>query len=331
MSEIPFYFCSPTPRFFRDKGLFKNPKNVAFITWAFERCSPEERTIFHNDIKITLKPYQFIFGRRVCSEETGLTENEVRTQTEKWENAGYLKNTTNQIPNRITNRFTVYEWVLTDFVRCNNQPNPQLNHQPTTNRPPTDHHNQEDKKTRYKESHHPYPSSKTASSSDDDLTGLTDDFLSTEEKEEQPRIEVYKGIALTQQELDACIAVKGSLEAVKVAIEYIMRSPGRKRKIYDWPNALASWQIKSSIKPRLKENEEMAHRLSQNFDSFKKGNGYRCRVFHEKKKDQKGVLFESQSSYIEPVFVPFVDGEFKDKVSKFVRDKKMQKGRISLS
>jgi len=110
-----------------------------------------------------------------------------------------------------------------------------------------------------------------------------------------------------------------------------LRSPGRKCKIYNWPNALATWEIKNTIKPRVKENEEMAQRLSKTFDSFEKGNGRTARVYHDRQKDQKGILFEPQSPYLQSLFIPFTDSEFKEKVSKYLRDNKMQQGRISNS
>lgn len=313
MSELPFYFHAPTPRYFRDNGLLKNQKNLAFITWCFERCSPEERIIFHDNQKITLKPYQFIFGRPTCSDATGLTDDEIRTQQKRWENLGFLK----KAPNKTPNRFTIYEWVLTAFLKDD----PQLKPRQTPDGSPTNPHNQDIKKTRSKEDHHPYPSSEN--------DGLTDDFPSIEKKEEEIKIEVYSGIFLTQSELDQCIAIKGSLEAVKHAVEFIMRSPGRKRKIQDWPRAMTTWEIKTNIKPRLKENEDMAKRLENTFQDFKDGNGYRCYIYTDKKKDQRGILMESSSAYVEPFFVSFVDPEFKEKVSKFLRDKKMQKGRLA--
>lgn len=363
MSELPFYFHAPTPRFFRDNDLFKNPKNKAFVDWCFERCSPEERTVFYNYQKITLKPYQFIFGRDTCIEATGLTENEVRTQQKRWENYGYLKNITNKTTNKTTKRFTIYEWVLTDFIKNDNQQNNQQNNQQTTKRPPRDHHNQEYKIYRSKEDHHPYPSSKILPFGDDDQKdGLTDDFSSKNKKQEQqsklstnpeqvpistqspqvptqhniyykpqvPKIEVYTGVFLTQEELDECLAIKGSLEAVKTAIEHILRSPGRKCKIYNWPATLSTWQIKSTIKPRAREHEEMGLRLEQEYSNVP---GWCCNVYTDRHKDQKGILFYNSSSAgnSEPVFISFVDPEFKQKTSKILREKRMQKGRISNS
>ncbi len=309
MAEIPFYFHAPTPRFFRDNGLFLNPKNKAFVDWCFERCSPEERIVFHDSKKITLKPYQFIFGRVICSEETGLTENEVRTQQLRWESLGFLKKTTN----KTTNRFTLYEWVLIAFLRNDHQ----QNNQQTTNKPPTNHHNQEDKIERSKESHQSL-----------DAPKVTDDFsFEKKEKITKGKIEIYPGEFISQETLDACIAIKGSQESVSYAIGYILRHPSRKSKIRDWPSTLAKWEIKSDIKPKIKENEEMGQRLENEHGN---SHGWRCEMHTDRKKELKGVLFYNSVSTgnSEPVFIPFVDLEFKEKASKILREKNMQRGKI---
>lgn len=127
--KIPFIFLSPIPKFFKDKGFLKNPKNAAFILWCFERCSYEAREIIHDNQKITLQPYQFVFGRVTCSEETGLTEDEVRTQQKRYENLFYLK----KAPNKTPSRFTIYEWSTELFCNIN----PQVNHQVTPKSPPS--------------------------------------------------------------------------------------------------------------------------------------------------------------------------------------------------
>lgn len=134
MSKIPFRFI-PVPQYFFDNGWLKNPNNSSFILWCFSRCSNERRNVCWDRKNITLEPYQFIFGRKKCSEETGLTENEIRTQQLSMESAGFLKKATNKTPNR----FTIYEWSTEVFSENDHQ----QNHQLTTNRPPTDHHKQE--------------------------------------------------------------------------------------------------------------------------------------------------------------------------------------------
>ena len=308
MSEIPYFFHTPVPKYFRENGLFKNCKNVAFITWCFERCSSEERTIFHDNKLITLKPYQFIFGRVSCVEETGLTDDEIRTQQKRWETAGFLK----KAPNKTPNRFTVYEWVMTAFLKSDPQQNPRQ----TPNRPPTNPHNLEDKIDRSKEDLPSY-----LPSLDDGI----DDF--SKSAKEIALIEVYPGVKLSQAELDECIAIKGSLDSVTNAISYIMNCKGRKKKITNWPNAMLTWTIKTNARSRLEENEARGAKLEKEFHGV---SGWYCRVYTDRKKDQRGLLFENTASVgnNEPIFITFIDPEFDDKVNKTLRDKKMQKGRI---
>lgn len=71
-AEIPFYF-DPIPKYFREKGWFQDPKTTAFVVWSFSRCYRIEREIIHDNQKLLLSPFSFIFGRRQCSIETGLT------------------------------------------------------------------------------------------------------------------------------------------------------------------------------------------------------------------------------------------------------------------
>jgi len=322
MTKVPFFFPAPTPIFFRKQGLFKNPKNKAFVDWCFERCSPDERTIFHCNIKIILKPYQFIFGRNVCSEETGLTENEVRTQQERWENAGYLKKTTNKSTGKTTNRFTVYEWSMSEFIKTDHQPNNQQNHFETTNRPPTDHHNQEEEISRSKEYHHPFPSSKDSPKR---LDELNEDFLKKEKEEKQ--IEIYRNdedehlVKMTQKVLDECLSVKGSLDSVKKSVEFIMKAPSRKKEISNWPNALRTWKVEPTVKSRVHSSEEIAIRLAALNEN---SSPWTCEIARNPLKDERGLSFYPTMGQCQQIFISFSDPEFESKCRKLCQEKKLR-------
>ena len=122
MSEIPYFFETPIPINFRRDGWFSTDNTLKFVTWAFSRCSSIEREICHDSQRIVLKPFQFIFGRRICSTETNMSEMEVRIQQKRMEDAGFLRKTTNKTPNR----FTIYEWVTEAFSqRALKQPTKQ--------------------------------------------------------------------------------------------------------------------------------------------------------------------------------------------------------------
>jgi hypothetical protein len=339
MAKIPFSFTA-IPNYFHENGWFDNPNTILFLIWSFSKCSSEARTIEHDHKIINLAPYEFITGRSKSAAECFLTEEAFRHQLNTMSNAGFLKKTPNSTPNR----FTCYVWVTERFSKHN----PQLNTSSTPNSTPALPPQSRYKTIRTKESHQSkIETSKVLPLRPD---GLTDDLSSFDQiknskvsagnpaqhnvyyQDTHKKLnEVFPGVFLSDDDLQTCISIKGSLEKVKEAIEYILRSPGRKRKIYNWPNTLATWDIKSDIKPRIQENEEMAKRASQLFDSYEKGNGWRCHYHHDRIKDQKVLSFEPNSAYMESISIPLVDPDFKAKVALFVRDKKMQRGRISKS
>lgn len=135
MSTINFNF-DITPTYFRKNGWFKCDNTFKFVSWCFSRCHSKEKTIVHDNQTLKMKPFQFIFGRYKCSEETNMSEREVRTQQKLMENSGLLKKS----PNKTPNRFTIYEWVTDRFSESSDQ----VKDQQTTNRRPTNDHKQEE-------------------------------------------------------------------------------------------------------------------------------------------------------------------------------------------
>src|SRR6185369_3347796 len=250
---------------------------------------------------------------------------------------------TNQNPNQTTNQNNAYNPSEMDNSEIDHQPktqpNHQPNHRPTTNRPPTDHHNQDHKILRSEEDHHPYPSSFDAAALPN---AVTDDFLSKEDGETRKGKKTKttklfhefifivnkanKLVKISEEDLQACIAIKGSLEAVKNAMEYVLRSPGRKSEIYDWPHTLSVWAIKVDIKSRLKENEETAERLITTYADHHTGWAFRKHT--DKRKDISGVLFYNNLSHTESVFIAYTDAEFAKKCSDLLRKYKMQLSRV---
>lgn len=142
VSEIPFFF-DPVPKYFRSAGWFKDPKTAAFVVWSFSRCSRDEREVIHDNQKITLGAFSFIFGRHQCALETGLTEDEIRTRIKRFEKAGLLE----KHPNKTPNRFTILRWIIELFLESIPQQNPQ--HIPRTY--PIKTHNKEYRSLRRKE------------------------------------------------------------------------------------------------------------------------------------------------------------------------------------
>lgn len=367
MSKIPYFFETPVPRYFRDNGWFKNPTTRLFIMWSFERCSPDEREVLYDHTKIRLKPYQFIFGRKVCSDELRITEGEVRNQVNNLVKAGFLKNATNST----TKRYSVYEWVTEAFSKSNNQVNSQV----TTKWQPSNNHNQDIKNKRNKKkNHHPKVSSS------DKILNLTDDlFFDSEDKEQtsffeeieslsnemsieevikakleqhqvrehqkleqhqiaekhkpvtkkikndkakHDEIEIYPHIFMSQTVLDKCIAIKGSRENVERAVEAIMRSPGRKREIYDWPNTMLTWKIKPNLVTHFEENEKIAKNICKIHACH---STFPCSITSSLEKDIKYFSIQPATSEGH-IHIALSDPEFKPKVRKALQDRKMPLG-----
>ena len=188
----------------------------------------------------------------------------------------------------------------------NDRPNDCLT---TDQRLPNDELRKKKKDKNEKESHPSIPSLPA--------DRMIDDFSS--------KIEVYKGIFLTQVELDACLKIKGSLENVRDAIAFIQNSKRRKHDITDWPNALSRWKIENKAQTCVQDNISYADKLCKEFEDFKKGNGWRCYMYTDRKKDQRGILFESESAYQQAFFIPLIDQELKNKAEEFIKTKKMRR------
>jgi hypothetical protein len=269
---------------------------------------------------IQLQPLQFVFGRKICSEETGLTENEVRTQQFRWENLKILKKATNKTPNK----FTIYEWSW-DII---SETDHQQNHQLTTNRPPTDHHNQEYKNKRIKKDHH-LDTPIAASSPDDDLI---DDLSSDKRKSKAKslrktaRTHIYGDVYLNEKELQTCLLARPDLETIREIVKQAMTWGGRVRPIKNWVKTIVSWNVSSinRVMEREKINAEYGVSLEKIYGFSV--TGWVCRVYHDRKKDVKGMLFEKMSGTAwDPEFVAFNDTKFKDKITKIIMDKQMQR------
>jgi len=152
MSKIEFTF-STFPHYFRKNGwLDPKPdgshfKMLSLLMWIFENCSSEDRNKFHDHKLINLKPYHFIFARDRCYQETGLTEDEVRTRL-KWMVKSKI---VEKSPDSIPNRFTIYRVMTETFFETR----PQLETNPVPNRSPTGPQlyilEEEDKKIRIEE------------------------------------------------------------------------------------------------------------------------------------------------------------------------------------
>jgi hypothetical protein len=182
----------------------------------------------------------------------------------------------------------------------------------TTERRPNDDKQERRMKKNEKEDHPSIPSKGSR--------GMTDDFSFQEEM-----IEVIPGVLLTKPDLEKCLYLKGSLEKVQEAIQFIQDNPKRKNDITDWPNALSRWKVESKSKVRMEDHIHFAEKLCHAFENFGETHGWRCSMYTDREKDQRGVLFESKSSYQEAIFIALADGEFKRKCEETLLSKNMRK------
>ena len=317
VSKIPYFFETPVPKYFREAGWFKNENTWKYVTWAFSKCQTQPHAVVIEGRELTLAPYEFISGRLSSPKECYLTENIFRNQQKMLVNAGFLKKTTNSK----TNHYSCYVWVTERFNKNDNQ----QNNQPRTNHAPTVNHKSEEKKNRSKESHPSIPSSEKKGTED----GLIDDLFSKEEQKE--KIHVHSGkyfngnsceVYLSKEDLDECIKIRGSLDRVKDVIIQVQNWPGRKYEITNWPNTIKTWNFKNVVANRMAENEKLGKTLEEFYENSP---GWRCRTYHDKKKDQRGVLFEGEDAYMTPIFIPFVETNFNEKCKEIIISKKMKK------
>lgn len=313
MSKIPFKFFPIPPEFLTDDFLY-DPDMMKFIRWIFKRISSSKSTVplKKHKINLELSPFEFMFGRQSCSLECGITEKKIQGRLNQLKKLKYLK----KVVSKSVSTYTVYTLVTTTFTQNSGQHNGQHSGQHMGQHMA---HNLEEKKTRYKEKNHPSIPSKSNEVNEPDSGLMIDDFSS------KGKIEIYKEIFLTQHELDACVKIKGDIEKVKQAIEFIQNSKRRKHEISDWPNALAKWKIENKANVRVEDNLHYAKTLCKEFEQYKQGQGCRCYMYTDKKKDQTGILFEFESAYKQAIFFSFVDGEFKQKCDNTIKTNKMRK------
>ena len=117
MSEIPYYFETPVPKYFRENGWFDNENTFKFVTWAFSRCSTRSHKVVMQGKEIILAPFEFIAGRVSSSKECFLTEKQFRGQLFSLLDAGILKKTANSK----ANQYSCYIWVTTAFDKIQGQ------------------------------------------------------------------------------------------------------------------------------------------------------------------------------------------------------------------
>jgi len=135
--KILFAFTA-IPNFLLLQEHFQDHALILLMLWLFRRTDYKRHSAFLEGKTVELEAEEFIFGRKKCAEETGLSEQVIRTRLNRLLNHRWIS----KISTKSTNKFTVYKWVWENFpYYANHQVNPKKTaHQPQKN------HNQEEKK-----------------------------------------------------------------------------------------------------------------------------------------------------------------------------------------
>jgi hypothetical protein len=121
-------------RKFLDGGYVKNHRLCAFMIWCLLKANHHDGYVAVVGLqRITLKPGDFVFGRKKAVEETGLSEQEIRTIIAFLKKIKFLTIKT-------TNKFSlisIINWPIYQAINEGNQPS----NQPTTNQQLTTYKN----------------------------------------------------------------------------------------------------------------------------------------------------------------------------------------------
>lgn len=123
-----------------ENGWLRNHKLWVFWSYCMLKATYKTRTVFHGWQEIQLEAGAFIFGRKQCAKDTGLSERSIRTCIEHLRKAGNLTIKT-------TNRFsiiTLENWAQYQFEG-------EETTSKTTCRRPAGDHKQEGKNERIKD------------------------------------------------------------------------------------------------------------------------------------------------------------------------------------
>ena len=127
MSEIPYYFETPVPLYFRQTGWFESEYMFKFVTWAFAKCQNVPHKEIYYGREILLVPFEFIAGRLTSPKECFLSENIFRNQINALVNVGILTKTNNSLKNK----YSCYVWNVSVFSKQAQKPS--KGKQPTDN------------------------------------------------------------------------------------------------------------------------------------------------------------------------------------------------------
>jgi predicted transcriptional regulator len=121
-----------------DSSIFTNPKIWFFWTYCLMKATHKKYKPTEGFQQIELEPGQFIFGRKKASEETGLSEQNIRTCLK------FLEKSKN-LTIKPTNKFSIISITNWDTYQPKENESNQQSNQQVTNNQPTSNHKQEQK------------------------------------------------------------------------------------------------------------------------------------------------------------------------------------------
>jgi len=114
-------------------SFYKNSKAVHLAIHCIIRANYKDRSILWNNELVALKAGQFITGRKVLSDETGISEQGIRTILKVLEKCQFLTTTS-------TNKYSVITICnYKEYQNQDNEINQESNQQVTSNQPASNH------------------------------------------------------------------------------------------------------------------------------------------------------------------------------------------------
>jgi len=147
------------------------------------------------------------------------------------------------------------------------------------------------------------------------------------------KIKFRENVQLTQTEFDSLVEMHSkdfvdkmldTLDSYKGSKGVEYKSDFHVMKKGSWLfNRIKDEELKSNFcsSKNSEANESLAREIEKKYSDFTKG--WRCRIYNDTIKDQKGLLFEPQSPYVKGEFTAFSNVKFREEVSRLLKIKNM--------
>jgi hypothetical protein len=119
-----------------DAGWFRNPKLWTFWTWCLMKASHKEHKVIIGHQEITLKPGQFIFGRKQAAKELKMNPSQI------YRLSMFLKNSQN-LNIKTNNKFSVFSIINWGIYQSGEFKNEHQNEQQANIKRTSSEHKQE--------------------------------------------------------------------------------------------------------------------------------------------------------------------------------------------